>query len=46
MRATTGREAEPALLDDLVGRDEERLWYGKPHCFGNSEIDAELEQVE
>ena len=34
---------KPALLDDLVGRDEERLRYGKPHRFGSSEIDAELE---
>jgi hypothetical protein len=46
MRAATEREAKPALLDDLVGRDEERLRYGKPHRFGSSETDAELEQVE
>jgi hypothetical protein len=38
MRTATGHKAEPAQLDNLVGRDEERLRCGTAYRFGSSEM--------
>jgi len=37
------RAQNPALLDDLIGGQEDRLWDREPERLGRLEVDDELE---